>query len=98
MTTATLRITPTSRFISSHKTGRLTTSDKAAIVRCLGFEPSFDDDPDKVEYIWRFDVERADGTTAECAIWDYKGVRWSTFGPDDIMQEIFGAAYSAGPY
>lgn len=98
MTTASLTITPTSRFIQSHKTGRLTTSDKAAVVRCLGFEPFTDDDPYKVKYIWRFEVERADGSRAACAVWDYKGVRWSTFGPDDIMQEIFGAAYSPGPY
>lgn len=47
------------------------------------------DDADKVRYSWRFVV---DGK--ECAIWDYRGARWSGYGPKECFDalgiKIFG--------
>lgn len=62
--------------------GALTVTD---INNVLGFEPNIDDDPSKVKYSWGFE---ADGV--HCGIWDYKGVRWSTYGPKEIFEKLFG--------
>lgn len=42
-----------------------------------------DDDPDKVKFSWAFLV---DGK--ECAIWDYKGTRWSGYGPRECFDAL----------
>jgi hypothetical protein len=69
----------------SHRTGRLAHYMSAdEITATLGFGPSKDDDPHKVTKYWGF---KADGI--ECAIWDYKGVRWSTYGPKEIFDRLF---------
>lgn len=57
----------------------------ADIDRILGQGKQYrvSDDPGKVKFSWRFLV---DGK--ECAIWDYKGVRWSAFGPKECFQAL----------
>jgi hypothetical protein len=57
----------------------------SAIIAKLGGSegPSADG---KVRYRWRFRV----GDDV-CAIWDYRGVRWSYFGPSKIFCQLFGA-------
>lgn len=42
-----------------------------------------DDDPSKVKFSWAFLV---DGK--ECAIWDYKGTRWSGYGPKECFEAL----------
>lgn len=80
-----MRIEPYNK-VGSFKTGSLPSSITVErINRVLGFAPNVDDDPDKVEYSWSFLV---DGE--HCAIWDYRGVRWSTYGPSEIFFELFG--------
>ena len=54
------------------------------INKILGFEPNVQDDPDKVKYSWGFKV---DGQP--CGIWDYKGSRWSTYGPKIVFSILF---------
>jgi hypothetical protein len=54
------------------------------ITQVLGFGPNVQDDPVKVKHSWGF---TADGQP--CGIWDYKGGRWSTFGPKEIFDELF---------
>lgn len=51
----------------------------------LGFPPNVQDDPDKVKYSWGFTI---DGV--RCGIWDYRGGRWSTFGPREAFVKVFG--------
>ena len=68
-----------------YRTGKLSDElSPIAITEILGFEPNVDDDPDKVENSWGFTV---DGV--RCAIWDYKGCQWSTFGPAEIFETLF---------
>jgi hypothetical protein len=54
------------------------------ITRVLGFGPNVQDDPGKVKYSWGF---TADGTP--CGIWDYRGGRWSVFGPPEVFAALF---------
>lgn len=54
------------------------------ITKVLGFKPNVDDDPDKVKYSWGFTY-----MGAKCGIWDYKGSRWSTYGPDVVFESLF---------
>lgn len=80
-----MEITPYNRAGAS-KTGslsdRLTVAD---ITAKLGFGPNVADDPDKVTASWGFKV---DGEW--CGIWDYKGWRWSTWGPRSALAKVFG--------
>lgn len=78
-----MKIEPT-RIDGSCRQGGLDVSYET-IVSVLG-EPNADDDPDKVTYSWAYLV---DGE--EVAIWDYKGIRWSYYGPHHIMDQLFGA-------
>ncbi len=77
--------------IMSHKTGSLSCDmTPADISEALGFEPNVSDDPDKVEYSWGAHVvDQLDGMTYNIAVWDYKGSRWSTYGPSSILERIF---------
>lgn len=71
-------------WFSSFKTGSLNSSLRPEdINRVLGFEAEAGD-PRKVQYEWNFTI---DGVN--CAIWDYKGVRWSTFGPTYLLDRVF---------
>jgi hypothetical protein len=54
------------------------------ITRILGFPPNVQDDPSKVKHSWGFTV---DGQ--HCGIWDYKGCRWSAFGPQEVFDTLF---------
>jgi hypothetical protein len=54
------------------------------ITRILGFKPNIQDDPVKVKHSWGF---KADGK--RCAIWDYKGNRWSIYGPQEVFDVLF---------
>lgn len=56
----------------------------ADISRILGFKPNVKDDPDRVRYSWGF---KADGKV--CGIWDYRGNRWSTYGPQEVFDKLF---------
>ena len=82
---------PTTDFIQSYKTGQLSSSlSKEDIDRILGFEGNQEESGDgKSTVVWDFRVDGVD-----CSIWDYKGSRWSTFGPSSIFQELFGDQYT----
>lgn len=74
----------------TYRTGQLHEKiTPAEISARLGFEPSNEDDPDKVTMIWRFQCVAPDGSLKPCAIWDYKGSRWSIFDPADVLQDMF---------
>lgn len=69
---------------------RLTKKD---IEKVLGFPPNVQDDPEKVKNSWGFTVWLAGYGSSKgvrCGIWDYKGTRWSTFGPAEIFKTLFG--------
>ena len=78
--------------IGSHRTGSLLDINVATISEVLGFEPNYDDDPDKVVNSWAFTVD-----DEKCAIWDYKGSHehgtFSTYGPSEIFEKLFGTNY-----
>ena len=81
-------ILPAHDCAASYRQGRLPatlTADRITAV--LGVEPSADFDEDKVSCQWDFTV---DGQ--RCAIWDYRGQRWSTFGPQELLGAVFGEA------
>lgn len=68
----------------THRTGSLPhTLMRHTIVAVLG-EPNVKDDPYKVENSWGFTI---DGE--RCGIWDYKGSRWSTYGPNEKIKKLF---------
>ena len=56
------------------------------VTRMIGFPANVKDDPDKVKRSWGFTV---DGE--RCGVWDYKGSRWSAWGPLEALQKVFGA-------
>lgn len=94
-TIATLTITPLGFYIGSDQTGRLDpTTSASSITKITGgrkpLGPSWDG---KVAKYWAFLVERPDGTRHECAVWDYRGAKWSTSGPDDVFAYLFGTRY-----
>ena len=85
-----LVISPNDHILSS-KTGSLS-SDMTVdqISERLGFNPNFEDDPDKVEYSWGATVfDTVTGESTDIAIWDYKGSRWSTYGDQDVIEQVF---------
>jgi len=74
--------------MASHKTGSLKSDIPYDMIdRLVGKECRVSDDPYKVRHSWQFS---ADGVP--CAIWDYKGSRWSTFGPKEVFVKLFGEA------
>ena len=82
-------ITP-SYAAGSHKTGSWSsTLTVDEISEILGFEPNIEDDPDKVEFSWGAVVLDEDtGEESIIAIWDYHGVRWSTYGDRDVLDKL----------
>jgi hypothetical protein len=56
----------------------------AEITAILGFTPGHGD-PQKCTAEWQFSV---DGE--QCAVWDYRGARWSAFGPPAALRAVFG--------
>ena len=85
-----LIITPNDHILSS-KTGSLPSGVTVEQINdALGFEPNYEDDPDKVEFSWGADVyDTVTGESTEIAIWDYKGSRWSTYGDPDVLGRLF---------
>lgn len=80
----TLTIEPTDK-PGEHATGSIDSRYTVReITRILGFGPNVQDDPVKVKHSWGFNV---DGQP--CGIWDYKGSRWSTFGPKSVFDSLF---------
>lgn len=68
-----------------YKTGSLpSTITPEQIIAVLG-SPNISDDEEKVTYSWGFTI---DGEL--CGIWDFKGTRWSTFGPTNKILELLG--------
>jgi hypothetical protein len=75
-----------------YRTGGLRNLRPGGIVRVLGFAPNVEDDTEKVSHSWGFTV---DGE--RCGIWSYKGSeraeRWSTYGPRNHFEALFGAEH-----
>jgi hypothetical protein len=68
-----------------HKTGSLPAGlSPEDITATLGFPPNIADDYGKVTHSWGFTV---DGV--RCGIWDYKGSRWSTYDPQNLLPDLF---------
>lgn len=59
------------------------------ISKKLGFDSNNDTDPTQTKFEWLFTI---DGH--QCAIWDFKGSRWSTFGNAAALTSVFGDDYS----
>lgn len=77
------------------KTGTLASSlTVKQINEVLGFPPNCEDDPDKVKHSWGFKLENGE----PCGIWDYKGTKWSTSGPDNVFEYLFPDHYRKGPF
>lgn len=78
----------------SHRTGSLRGLMPGDIERALGFPPNIEDDPGKVTHSWGF---KAGGVV--CGVWSYKGSEkrgaWSTFGPPEILAQVFGINHIA---
>ncbi len=81
----------TGNYMGSSRQGTLSPSlTKKAITSALGFKPDGPSGDGKVTAEWQFTV---DGV--ECAVWDYKGAKWSTFGPDEALRKVFGTHYTS---
>lgn len=78
--------------VSSHRTGILTATTVEDISNVLGFQPNVDDDPDKVENSWAFQIG-----DDEFAIWDWKGSHYagqfSTYGNHEVLAKLFPENY-----
>jgi hypothetical protein len=85
-------VTPYLDGVSSHKTGSLDPSiTEKKITETLGVEPDkFNDE--KVTVEWSFAWKGQ-----PCAIWDYRGAQWSTYGPPEAFRELFGRQWEAYP-
>lgn len=83
---------PYSGHVGSHRTGILENMTRAQITKTLGFKPNSEGDPYKVVSEWVFTYKGF-----QYSIWDYKGShkygQYSTYGPSDGLQELFGANY-----
>lgn len=76
------------------KTGRLDERVPVeAIVAVMGFEPNRHSTDGKSVHGWQGEI---DGEVI--AVWDYKGTRWSTSGPETLLRQLFGNAYRHGPF
>lgn len=73
----------------SHKTGQLSGISVDSVTRVLGFKPDGGDGGEKVKYNWDFKYRGHN-----CSVWDWKGSyrqkEFSTFGPSEILRELFG--------
>lgn len=78
-------IEPVDDIDGTHRTGSISSSYTPEMIsETLGFGPNIEDDPWKVTHSWGF---IADGHL--CAIWDFKGSRWSTYGPGHVLKQLF---------
>ncbi len=90
-----IKITKNARQTGTGKSGSLPSYLSVNdISNVLGFDPVVYDLNDwksdgKVKYEWSFMVG-----TAQCAIWDYKGARWSVHDPKKVLTSLFdGVTY-----
>lgn len=65
--------------------GMLINLDFDDIERVLGFPANVEDDPIKVTHSWGFEVDEV-----RCGIWDFRGDKFSYYGPREIMVKLFG--------
>lgn len=73
---------------TTHKTCTLPgTLSPQQISERLGFTPNTEDDSGKVTHCWSFAVNGS-----KCAIWDYKGFRWSAYDPNRVLSIVFPEA------
>ena len=93
-------INPFELIDGTHKQGELRDITAAEITELLGFKPNIKDDPYKVVNSWAFKVRPigSDKQPVLIAIWDYKGSHragiFSTYGPHDLLGEMFFGHYS----
>ena len=95
-----MKIKPTRKL--SSRTGTLDSKLKISdIETALGFPPNCSDIDDslKVENSWGFQaqvpsIKQGKSKWVLCGIWDYKGSRWSTFGPAEVFEQLFPGCYS----
>lgn len=83
-----MRLTKPNEWYATHLQGRLSaalTADQITNVIGWASNPR-DTDGEKVTHCWRFLANRQ-----QCAIWDYRGERWSFYGPRAVFVELFGA-------
>lgn len=85
-------VTPYLDGVNSHKTGSLDPSiTEKEITETLGVEPErFEDEKVTVEWFFAWKGQ-------PCAMWDYRGAQWSTYGPPEAFREMFGARWSPSP-
>jgi hypothetical protein len=84
-------IQPSNEF-APYRTGTLTGISKGQILSAIP-DATFLDTPTadkKVTMEWAF---LANGQL--CGIWDYRGARFSTYGPAQVFETLFGEAYSS---
>ncbi|MCA2990791.1 hypothetical protein [Gemmatimonas sp.] len=95
-----LTISPRTEFYSTHKTGKLApTMAERDITAALAIFPTRHDRASgdgKVTMEWSFYVTDGEGKRYPCGVWDYKGARWSVYGPPALMADVFGEAYREG--
>jgi hypothetical protein len=102
-----MKITPSNE-LGSHRTGTLTNTTVEEINEILGFKTNVEDDPDKVENSWSFQVKWTTKEAKELntgnlrsngAIWDYYGShkhgQFSTYGDAVVFQKLFGDKYKS---
>src|SRR5210317_74689 len=92
-----LNIVPVAK-AGAYRTGKIQGLTLGDIQDKLGFAPNVADAAGKVTASWGFVLNpTAEGKGAVCGIWDYKGSgrlkQWSTYGPREVFQAIFGDAY-----
>ena len=72
----------------THRTGSLSAGlTEEQICSALGFD-ALPGEGYKVTREWYFSAQ-LDGKWFKCGIWDYKGSRWSTYGPREIFDRLF---------
>lgn len=80
-----MQITPTTKWFMSSKqhslNPSLTVEDIAS--KLPGIQDQGRSGDGKCTHTWEF---FADGK--ECSIWDYKGARWSAWGPREVFEEL----------
>lgn len=74
----------------NHRTGGLTPDFSVEDITAVLGEPNVEDDPDKVTASWGFSAyDEITKKYVPCGIWDYKGDRWSVYGPMWVFQTLF---------
>jgi hypothetical protein len=88
-----MKITPNSKG-GACRQGCLVGITVKEINEILGFKPNIEDDPDKVENSWGFEI-----AGKLFGIWDYKGSHhfgeFSTYGDAVTLRKLFGERYGA---